>query len=146
MLAAIVAPVGMAKAQVSQAFTAAVSARDTVEIARLIRAADPVLGRLIGEQRLLIHPLVIGEIALGNLPNWDRVLAWLRSLPAIRPATDDALYQMVSECGLQGSGLGVVDAHLLAAVAGGPDLKLWTRDKRLAKAATGMNRLWREPA
>jgi predicted nucleic acid-binding protein len=107
-----------------------------------IRSANPSLAGLIGQRRLLTHPLVVGELVLGNLPDWERTLAWLRSLPAARPVADQQVYDLIRTRKLQGSGLGVIDAHLLAVTAERADVRLWTRDKRLAKAVEAIGRQW----
>ena len=110
-----------------------------------IRASNPNLIDLIRKERLVVHPLVIGEVVLGNLPRWETTLAWLRGLPSVQPVSDEELYRTIAQQALQGSGLGVVDAHLLGAVLLRPELRLWSRDRRLSDHAKRMDRSWLPP-
>lgn len=77
------------------------------------------------------HPFVIGELALGTLKNRRKIFASLRKLPLPMIATDNEVVSMVERHGIFGRGIGLVDAHLVAAVLLTPEAKLWTRDKRL---------------
>lgn len=100
-----------------------------------LRAGDEVLARRLDEGRILGHPFVVGELALGNLKNRDVVLDALQSLPQPQIANDDEVMRMISGRRLWGRGIGLVDAHLLAAVMITPDAVLWTRDLGLAAIA-----------
>ena len=53
------------------------------------RSADEGLITLLNANRLLMHPLVIGELACGNLRQRDEVLSLLRNLPAATIGRDD---------------------------------------------------------
>jgi predicted nucleic acid-binding protein len=59
----------------------------------------------------------------------------LRTLPKVMVADTDEVLRFVARRKLSGSGIGYVDAHLLAAAALTPETFLWTRDKRLHAAA-----------
>lgn len=50
-------------------------------------------------------------------------------------ASNEETLQFIERNRLFGSGLGYIDAHLLAAVRLSPGTALWTFDKRLASAA-----------
>jgi hypothetical protein len=50
-------------------------------------------------------------------------------------AADSEVLAFISGAKLDGSGIGYVDAHLLASVRLTPDARLWTRDRKLAGAA-----------
>jgi len=50
-------------------------------------------------------------------------------------ASDDEVLHLINRRGLAGTGIGYVDAHLLAAVRLRPGVGLWTRDKRLRAVA-----------
>lgn len=54
-----------------------------------LRAGELLLVELLDTNRVLVHPLVVGELACGNLNNCKTVLSLLRKLPIIGPATDD---------------------------------------------------------
>ena len=83
-----------------------------------------------------MHPFVLGELALGNLKNRGEVLALLGRLPAAPTATESEVLGLIERRALMGRGIGYVDVHLLASVALADLGQLWTRDGRLAKAAT----------
>lgn len=87
--------------------------------------------------QVLIHPWVIGELALGNLPKRDSFLKYLRALPEAVEARDDEVMEMIEAHGLHGAGIGWVDVHL-AASARLSKADLWTRDKRLFTVAHRM--------
>lgn len=103
-----------------------------------LRASDARLVRALEERRVISHPFVIGEIALGNLRQRDLVLSLLRQLPAARVATDDETLAFISAHDLAGFGIGYVDAHLIASVILTPGSQLWSRDRRLRDLALRM--------
>jgi predicted nucleic acid-binding protein len=84
---------------------------------------------------VLGHPFVAGEIALGRPGNPEAVLGALDELPQAVVAGDAEVRLFISRHRLAGSGIGYVDAHLLAATALTQDARLWTRDRRLAEEA-----------
>ena len=86
--------------------------------------------------KVLAHPFVTGELALGNLVNHHAVLGALQEMPQSKVATDAEVLQFISEKTLFGSGIGYTDAHLLAAVLLTPGSTLWTRDRRLRALAS----------
>jgi predicted nucleic acid-binding protein len=92
--------------------------------------------RVQSRQQLACHPLVICELALGSLSDRTDVLKYLGDLPSAPIVTPDEVLALVERRRLWGRGIGVVDAHLLASVVVGTDFVLWTRDRRLHKAAT----------
>ncbi len=54
-----------------------------------LRAAEPRLVSLLNDNRVLVHPMVIGELACGNLHNRGEVLKLLSRLAEISVAADD---------------------------------------------------------
>jgi predicted nucleic acid-binding protein len=99
------------------------------------RLASAILTELLGSRRVLGHPFVLGEVALGNLRRRDQILRVLRRLPQAASASHREVLQLVDSEALFGRGIGYVDAHLLAAVRLTPEAKLWTRDRRLQAVA-----------
>lgn len=85
--------------------------------------------------RVLVHPFVVGELALGNLRQRQTVLGDLSNLPAAIVASDDEVHALIERRRLFGLGIGYVDAHLLAATMLTAGARFWTRDKRLAAIA-----------
>lgn len=114
---------------------------DTSVWADHLRQSDAALIDLLRAGAVVMHPFVLGELALGNLQPRDATLAALSALPAAAIVDADAFLAFLIEHDLPASGLGFVDAHLLAAAAAG-GMQLWTRDRRLAAraAAAGVGR------
>ena len=108
---------------------------DTSVWADHLRFEDPVLAALLDSRQVLIHPFVIGEVALGYLKRRDRILAELNKLTRAPHASDDEVLHLINTKSLVASGIGYVDAHLLAAVRLLPGTGFWTRDKRLHTVA-----------
>ena len=99
------------------------------------RHNDPSLSRSLNQRQVLSHPFVIGELALGSLRQRDLILEALRGLPSVLVAHDEEVHAFIDRHGLFGIGIGYIDAHLLAATFLTPDVRFWTRDKRLRAAA-----------
>lgn len=100
-----------------------------------LRTGDAALAGLLDGGHVLVHPFVIGELACGNLRRRDELIALLSELPQARHASHDEVLFFIERHRLMGSGIGYVDAHLLAGVALTEAARLWTRDKRLADVA-----------
>lgn len=79
--------------------------------------------------------MVIAELALGSLADRTGFLALVENLPRAERATDTEVLAFIESEALSSRGLSVVDVHLLAAVRLGAGSRLWTRDKRLHRAA-----------
>jgi predicted nucleic acid-binding protein len=99
-----------------------------------LRRGNPDLAELLQDARVLCHPFVAGELALGHLQRRAEILALLSNLPQTAPAAHEEVLGFVEEHALAGSGLGWIDAHLLCAAAR-DHLQLWALDRRLASAA-----------
>lgn len=104
-----------------------------------LRSGNSKLFALLLQGRVLGHPFVIGELALGSISQREVVLGALRNLPAASVATDDEVYRLIERQPLHNLGIGYIDAHLLAAVRLTPGSLLWTRDKRLLDVATRLD-------
>lgn len=100
-----------------------------------LRAGDTELASLLKNGEVLIHPWVIGELALGCLTQRSEILGLLHNLPQAKAATDVEVLTLIDNYQLSGLGIGYVDAHLLAATMLTTGARLWTRDKRLAVVA-----------
>lgn len=100
-----------------------------------LRRGEPSLAVALEDGEVLTHRYVIGELACGNLVNRREILDLLEQLPSAREATHEEVMAMIDRRKLFATGIGYVDAHLLAAAALTPDARLWTRDKRLARVA-----------
>jgi predicted nucleic acid-binding protein len=99
------------------------------------RSLDAELRRRLSNDEIVMHPFVVGELALGPLPNRRKILAYLDHLPRLRTAQQDEVRQMIEAHSLHNRGIGLIDAHLIAAVLIHPGTQLWTRDAALARVA-----------
>jgi len=98
---------------------------------------NPSLVDLLEAGEVETHPFVIGELALGHLRWREKILGLLKALPAMPEAEHAEVMGLIEDRGLAGSGLGWVDAHLLAsALLGGT--RVWTLDRPLASAAASL--------
>jgi len=104
-----------------------------------LRSRDDVLSGLLEREEILIHPFVIGEIALGNLRQRALILESLCRLPQAMVAREPEVLSLIGSAPLFGLGIGYVDAHLLASAKLTNGLRLWTRDKRLNAAAAQLD-------
>ena len=100
-----------------------------------LRNGDASLERLLQEDAVLGHRWVTGELALGNLASRDEILDLLNELPQAVVAEDDEVLSLIEHERLYGSGIGYIDAQLLAATRLTADTTLWTRDRSLAAVA-----------
>lgn len=100
-----------------------------------LRQNNPTLSNLLGHRRILAHPFVAGELALGSLKQRDVILSALRGLPRALVATDEEVHAYIDHHALFGLGIGYVDAHLLAATSLTLGAQFWSRDKRLCGVA-----------
>jgi len=100
-----------------------------------LRTGDAALVGLLQAGRVCCHPMVLGELACGNLQNREQVFGLLADLSGCVEATHEEVLQLINKYALMGKGIGFVDAHLLASCLLTGETQLWTRDKRLAGVA-----------
>jgi predicted nucleic acid-binding protein len=100
-----------------------------------LRMGNDGLEALLSRNTVLMHPLVLGELACGNLANRSSVLKLLADLPEAQEAQHHEVLYFIEKNRLMGQGIGYVDAHLLAATALSAPAKLWTLDRSLQAAA-----------
>lgn len=103
-----------------------------------LHGGDARLAAALDGGLVLVHPMVAGELACGTLRNRAQVLRLLDDLPAAPRATDAEALELIERRALMGRGLGCIDVHLLASAALAGTARLWTRDKRLAAAASDL--------
>ena len=103
------------------------------------RRSDRRLMQFLDNGDVVMHPFVIGELALGTVPKLAAMMDDLRDLPKAVVANADEILRFVADRKLSGSGIGYVDAHLLAAAALAPETFVWTRDKPLHAVALSMS-------
>ena len=100
-----------------------------------LRSPMPQLSELVNVGQVLMHSIIIGELACGNLPKRQKRLSAWRRLPMILEASHEEVLSTIESRQLMGRGIGFMDAHLLCAVLNREDTLLWTRDSSLRRVA-----------
>lgn len=100
------------------------------------RYGEETLSQLIEHDLLAIHPLVVGELSVGHLPNRNQTLKDFTAFHMIKPASFAETHHLIEEHTLYGKGLQWNDLAILASVVACGDAVLWTQDKRLDLAAS----------
>jgi hypothetical protein len=103
-----------------------------------LRIGDRRLGDLLNASSVLVHPFVVGEIALGQLRQRAFVLETLSGLPTATLATNAEVIGFINRHILHGRGIGYIDVHLLASTRLTPSATLWTKDRRLQTIAADL--------
>ena len=103
-----------------------------------LRRGDAQLASALERGQVLMHPFIVGELACGSLADRAKVLELLQDLPAAVVADANEALDFIEQRGLHGKGIGYIDVHLLAATALTQGARLWTRDKRLLRAAQAL--------
>ena len=94
---------------------------------------------------VMVHPLIIGELACGTPPDRVRTLSDLGGLQQTRQASLREVLAFIEQEHLFGFGCGIVDLLLLASTLITPGVELWTLDKRLSALAERFGVLHRPP-
>jgi predicted nucleic acid-binding protein len=102
------------------------------------RARKPELRRLLEQNQVVMHPFLAAELALGSLHHRPATLAKLDEMPQVRAVDLRDVRRMIEARGLHGKGIGLTDAHLVAACLATPGTLLWTMDARLGKVAEAL--------
>jgi predicted nucleic acid-binding protein len=99
------------------------------------RQRNDVLVDLLGLDLVMVHPLIVGEIACGTLPNRNQTLSDLNGMHQAQQAGIREVVEFIEREHLFGLGCGLVDLLLLASALMTPGVELWTLDKRLCALA-----------
>lgn len=100
-----------------------------------LRNPESGLSNLLNANDVLMHPMVIGELACGYMQNRKQALEHWRGLPSINQVSHEQVISLIEAKNLMGRGLGFIDMHLLCSVLNYPGSLLWTRDQRLNRVA-----------
>lgn len=95
----------------------------------------PQLVQLLERDLVMIHPMVLLELACGTPPKRVQTLSDLSLLSQCEQATFAEVANWIEKEQLYGLGCGLVDLCLLASTRLTPDTKIWTLDKRLQRLA-----------
>ncbi len=98
----------------------------------------PELRQMLETGNVLIHSMIIGEIACGTIHRRTNFLSYLQSLPRIGELAHDQVLKEIETGGFMGRGIGFIDAHLLSSVIATGSATLWTRDQHLKRIAKEM--------
>lgn len=100
-----------------------------------LRRPEPRLVRAMRERRARVHRFVLAEVALGSLKDRTATMRGLDRLERATEARHEEVMGLIERERLYGTGIGYVDAHLLASTLLTPGATLWTLDRRLGEAA-----------
>jgi predicted nucleic acid-binding protein len=107
---------------------------DTSVWVRHFRSTIPDFASAFEQRLIVIHPVIIGELAIGNLGRRQQTLAMLRRLPRTQMGAVNECLDFIETHGLYGRGIGWNDVQLLVS-AKLSNVSLWSFDSRLSAAA-----------
>ena len=99
------------------------------------RQHNSALAKLLEADMVLMHPMVLGELACGTPPARAQTLADIERLQQTQQASLREVLDFSDREKLHGLGCGLVDLVLLASTLMTPGIALWTLDKRLCALA-----------
>ncbi|WPH23861.1 type II toxin-antitoxin system VapC family toxin [Variovorax paradoxus] len=99
------------------------------------RARNAALEQLLELDKVLMHPMVLGELACGTPPSRKQTLGYLQHLRQMQQANLREVLVLIETERLFGVGCGLVDLTLLASTLMTPGAELWTLDRRLGDLA-----------
>lgn len=108
---------------------------DTSVWTQHFKHGNPDLENLLRQNQVLMHPMVLGELACGTPPARSRTLADLGQLQSAQQASMREVLALIEREQLFGLGCGLVDITLLASALISSGARLWSLDKRLEALA-----------
>jgi predicted nucleic acid-binding protein len=99
------------------------------------RKGNETLAKLVALDLVMMHPMVIAEIACGTPPMRIQTLNNMGFLRSCTQASLNEVMAFIERETLYGLGCGLVDLVLLTSTLMTPGAVLWTLDKRLAGLA-----------
>ena len=90
-----------------------------------LRAGEAQLTALLERSAVIMHPMVLGELACRNLKDRETLLALWHNLPQLAAATDAEALFFLERHRLWRCGIGYIDVHLLASVSLNAEAQLW---------------------
>ena len=100
-----------------------------------LRSPLAQLAEFVNAGQILMHSIIVGELACGNMSDRRRRLSDWQRLPMIPEASHLEVLSTIESRQLMGQGIGFMDAHLLCAVLNRENTLIWTRDRRLRLVA-----------
>ena len=89
---------------------------DTSVWIEYLRGAEPHLEDMLDAGQVMMHAMVLGEIACGGVLDRQKVFRRLNGLPAINEREHAEVLSMIEQKALMRRGIGFIDAHLLCSV------------------------------
>ena len=109
------------------------------------KSANKEVSALLEAGRVVMHPFIIAELALGGLRDRRMTLASLEFLPELPVAELPEVRQLIEVRKLYTQGIGLVDAHLIASlIIVHTPTELWTDDGVLTRSLES-SAFWRHP-
>ena len=102
------------------------------------RRKNQELTYMLERDRVLVHPMIIGELACGTPPDRARTLVDLDNLQHAQQASLAETLNFIEKEELWGLGCGLIDILLLASTMMTPNAEIWTLDKRLSTLRFGV--------
>ena len=99
-----------------------------------LRDGNVELANLLNNGSVLCHPLIVGELACGNLKDRAAILSFLKLLPMSIEAEHEEVLSFIERNRLMGQGVGHIDAQLVASALL-TSVPIWTLDQKLAQVA-----------
>jgi len=99
-----------------------------------LRSGNGLLQDLLEEGEVATHPMVIGELHIGNISQRDTFLSLLDNLPLIGEATHQEVIHFIEAHKIYGKGVGYFDTHILCSTLIS-QTPLWTLANKLDKLA-----------
>ena len=89
---------------------------------------------LLANNAVMIHPMIIGELACGSMKYRTEILQLLMTLPRAESCSLDEVVDFIEHKNIHGKRIGWVDANLLAS-AMVSKVSIWTFDRPLSHIA-----------
>lgn len=110
------------------------------------RSANDEVAALLEAGRVVQHPFIVAEMALGGLRDRMMTLASLELLPQLPVAELDEVRELIEVRKLYTAGIGLIDAHLIASlIIVQTPTAVWTNDSGLARVAEKLGILANPP-
>lgn len=99
-----------------------------------LRNGNDLLSSFLEENRVVTHPLVLGELSVGNISKRSTFLQLVKNLPVASEASHEEVMAFIEKHRMWSKGVGYFDMHLLCSSLI-DSISLWTLDKRLSSIA-----------
>lgn len=110
------------------------------------KSENKEVSALLEAERVVMHPFVVAELALGGLRDRKVTLASFDLLPQLPVAELHEVRRLIEVRKLYTEGLGLVDAHLMASLMiTQTPAEIWTDDGGLMRVAEKLGFLARPP-